>query len=56
MGILLGLQDSETNTDIREYAIKALHDSLNFMEKHLIKKVKTKYNFIKLKRKSEIML
>lgn len=36
----MGMQESEPNTEIREISIKALHDSLTFMEQHLSKKVK----------------
>ena len=39
MGILIGMVETETNHEIREFSIKACHDSLNFMETLLQRKV-----------------
>lgn len=39
MGILIGMIDTETNHEIREISVKALHDSLSFMENVLQRNV-----------------
>lgn len=39
MGILIGMIETESNHEIREISVKALHDSLNFMENILQNKV-----------------
>lgn len=39
MGILIGMVETETNNEIREFSIKACHDSLNFMEALIERKV-----------------
>ena len=40
MSICLGLQETETNVEIKLLAIKALNDSLSFMESYFAKKVR----------------
>ena len=43
MSICLGLQETETNVEIKLLAIKALNDSLSFMESYFAKKVRLNF-------------